>query len=266
MSRTKSALAGAACVFLFGGLSFATSSNTSTSCLAEFPGVDVSLSNPTNCATSGMGAFTYSLSASASTSASGGSTSLIAANVSALDAHSYPGSLPPFAIFNVSAQSEVIAQYTTSGALRAGTISIVADGGVASNPWDAGYGGGQITIIQGSQTYSASGVCTYLEGVGKYCPSETFNIELGTSFLVEATAQVNFFDAFGEPYGDDGLSLYEAGAFTLEDSNGAPVATTLVTVPELSPSAAVGLSLALMSLSLLRPGCKRGSPSPVSGG
>jgi len=271
MSNFSAAAVGLAVFFVFGGACLATSTVTSTSCSVNISGangnpgaVPVSLlqTGPTACALSGNSGgnpyFTYGVDASATPgSASGGLTGSITTGlVTAGNYYALVGNVgsafPAGGSSDASAQSQIESEFTTAGPVRAGVLSFT--GSFGEDIFN-GYNisSGNIVVIQGGQSTEVPGTCAF-GGEGNpifICNTVNVPILLGSSFLIEATVSVN------EPSmnSDENYaytSLAESGTFTIHDANGTAVQSILVTVPEPSSFAMIGLSAALLTIAFMK--------------
>jgi len=271
MSNFSAAAVGLAVFFVFGGACFATSAVTSTYCSVNISGangnpgaVPVSLlqTGPTACALSGNSGgnpyFTYGVDASATPgSASGGLTGSITTGlVTAGNYYALVGNVgsafPASGSSDASAQSQIESEFTTAGPVRAGVLSFTGSFGediLVGNNVDLG----SIVMIQDGQSTEVPGTCAF-GGEGNpifICNTVNVPILLGSSFLIEATVSVN------EPSmnSDENYaytSLAESGTFTIHDANGNAVQSILVTVPEPSTFAMIGLSSVLLTIAFAK--------------
>jgi hypothetical protein len=275
MSKFSAAAIGVSAFFVFGGACFATSTVTSTSCLVNISAangnigaVPVSLlqTSPTSCGFSGNSGgnpyIFYSIGASATAgSASGGMTGsittgqVIAGFLFSVEGYSY--AQQPSGSFDAYAQSQIESEFTTAGPVQEGVLSFTSAFGLVDNDQDFTVDTEDtesIEVIQNGHSTVVPGDCYYgLDtDTGSFCSTVNVPILLGSSFLIEAVASVNG-TSTGQDFGDVPGAIFGAGGtFTIQDANGNAVQSILVTVPEPSTFATIGLSAALLTIALLR--------------
>ena len=262
----KSQLALLTCVLASGTLSFGS---TFTSCSVEPNGVGpaTTVTNPTSCAFSGgpdspgpdFGQ--YSLSATASTSASAGVTGSISASSSlSLTYLADPGNLQDYKLTDsLYAEAQLTADFTSAGPVRMGYIAFgsAPHGPFTETDLSSGFSDqfSGFTFTQGSFTYEYNCVITD----SNICTNPTIPIELGTPFTLSVGDSAS--QAL-PPRMLEGYTNYvytgipDIVTFTLTDQNGNAVNSLLVPattgVPEPTTSATAGVSLLLLAAGLKR--------------